>query len=212
MDYVLNVEPRTETGRHVKRVREQGYVPAVLYGQGKEAQSIQFREIDLVRILRSGGYSQLIELSGLEKKPVNALIKQLQRHPVRRTILHVDFYKVQMDVKIQTDVPVHMVGESEAVRGGAVIIHHMDTVPVECLPGDIPEAFVADMSKLETLDDVITVADLSVPEGVEVLADPDAPVIGLTISRKLAEDVAFEEEGEEAGEEGEEGEEAASEE
>jgi large subunit ribosomal protein L25 len=131
MDYVLNVEPRTITGRRVKHVRENGYVPAVLYGQGQDAMPIQFREIDLVRILRSGGYSQLIALAGLEKKPVNALIKEIQRHPVRRTILHVDFYKVQMDVKIQTDVPVHMVGESEAVKGGAVIIHHMDAIPVE---------------------------------------------------------------------------------
>jgi large subunit ribosomal protein L25 len=206
MDYILNVEPRTESGRHVKHVREQGYVPAVLYGQGQDAVSIQFREIDLVRILRSGGYSQLIELAGLEKKPVNALIKEVQRHPVRRTILHVDFYKVQMDVKIQTDVPVHMVGESEAVKGGAVIIHHMDTIPVECLPGNIPEALVADMNKLETLDDVITVADLPVPADVEVLAEPEAPVISLTISRKLAEDAAFVEEGEGEGEEGEEGE------
>jgi large subunit ribosomal protein L25 len=210
MDYVLNVESRTETGRHVKHVRAQGYVPAVLYGQGEDAVNIQFREIDLVRILRSGGYSQLIGLTGLEKKPVNALIKDIQRHPVRRTILHVDFYKVQMDVKIQTDVPVHMVGESEAVKGGAVIIHHMDTIPVECLPGNIPEALVADMTKLETLDDVITVADLPVPEDVEVLAEPEAPVISLTISRKLAEDAAFEEEGE--GEEAAEGEEGEGEE
>ena len=199
MDYVLNVEPRTITGRRVKHVRENGYVPAVLYGQGQDAMPIQFREIDLVRILRSGGYSQLIALAGLEKKPVNALIKEIQRHPVRRTILHVDFYKVQMDVKIQTDVPVHMVGESEAVKGGAVIIHHMDAIPVECLPGNIPEALVADMSKLETLDDVITVADLPVPEGVEVLAEADAPVISLTISRKLAEGASMEEEGEGEG-------------
>ncbi len=201
MDYVLNVEPRTESGRHVKHVRAQGYVPAVLYGQGQDAVSIQFREIDLVRILRSGGYSQLIGLTGLEKKPVNALIKEIQRHPVRRTILHVDFYKVQMDVKIQTDVPVHMEGESEAVKGGAVIIHHMDTIPVECLPGNIPEYLIADMSKLETLDDAITIADLPVPEGVEILAEPEAPVISLTISRKLAEDAAFTEEGEGEGEE-----------
>jgi len=204
MDHVLNVEPRTETGRHVKHVRAQGYVPAVIYGQGDDAVSIQFREIDLVRILRSGGYSQLIGLEGLEKKPVNALIKEIQRHPVRRNILHVDFYKVQMDVKIQTDVPVHMEGESEAVKGGAVIIHHMDTIPVECLPGNIPEYFVADMSKLQTMSDSITIADLEVPEGVEILAEPNAPIISLTISRKLAEDAAFEEEG--AGEaEGEEG-------
>ncbi len=209
MDYVLNVEPRAITGRRVKHVRENGYVPAVLYGQGQDAAPIQFREIDLVRILRSGGYSQLIALAGLEKKPVNALIKEIQRHPVRRTILHVDFYKVQMDVKIQTDVPVHMVGESEAVKGGAVIIHHMDAIPVECLPGNIPEALVADMSKLETLHDVITIADLPVPEGVEVLVEPEAPVISLTISRKLAEEGA---EGEgELGEEGEAAEAAAEE-
>ena len=205
MDYVLNVEPRTTTGRQVKHVRETGYVPGVLYGQGQEAQPIQFREIDLVRILRSGGFSQLIGLEGLDKKPVNALIKEVQRHPVRRSLLHVDFYKVQMDVKIQTDVPVRMVGESEAVKGGAVIIHHMDTIPVECLPGNIPGDLVADMSKLETLADVITVADLPVPENVEILAEPNAPVISLTISRKLAEDAI--EEGEEMEGEETEGEE-----
>ena len=208
MDHVLNVEPRTATGRHVKHVRENGYVPGVIYGQGQEAQPIQFREIDMVRILRSGGFSQLIGLKGLEKRPINALIKEIQRHPVRRTILHVDFYKVQMDVKIQTDVPVHMVGESLAVKGGAVLLHHMDTIPIECLPGNIPEALVADLSKLETLDDVITIADLPVPEGVEILAEPEAPVISLTISRKLAEDAAGEGEEEVEGE----GEEAEAEE
>ena len=210
MEHVLNVESRTITGRHVKHVRHQGYVPGVLYGQGDDAQSIQFREIDMVRILRGGGYSQLIGLEGLEKSPVNVLIKEIQRHPVRRTILHVDFYKVQMDVKIQTDVPVHMVGESPAVHEGAVIIHHMDAITVECLPGNIPEAMIADMSRLETLDDVITIADIPVPEGVEVMAEPAAPVISLTISRKLAEETDIEEEGEEGiegeGEEGVEGE------
>ena len=171
-------------------------MPGVLYGQGQEAEPIQFREIDLVRILRAGGYSQLIGLNGLDKAPVNALIKEVQRHPVRRNLLHVDFYRVQMDVKIQTDVPVHMVGESEAVKGGAVVIHHMDTIPLECLPGDIPEALVADMSKLKTLSDVITVADLPLPEHVELLVEPNTPVISLTISRKLAEDAEEEEAGE----------------
>ena len=199
MNYVLNVEPREVTGRQVKRVRANGYVPAVLYGQGEPATPIQFREIDMVRILRTGGLSQLIELHGIGK-PVNVLIKEIQRHPVRRTILHVDFYKVQMDVKIQTDVPVHTMGESEALKGGAVLIHHMDSITVECLPGNIPEALVADLSKLKTLDDVITVADLPVPEGVEVMADPQAPVFSLTISRKLAAEEAAEGEAGEAEE------------
>lgn len=205
MDYVLNVEPRTETGRHVKHVRKAGYVPAVVYGQGQPATPIQFREIDMARILRAGGLSQLIMLKGLGKKPVNVLIKEIQRHPIRRTILHVDFYSVQMDVKIQTEVPVHTTGESEALKGGAVLIHHMDVIPVECLPGDIPEYLVADLSKLKDLDDVITVADLPVPEHVEVLADPNAPVFSLTISRKLAEEAAGSgEEGEGEGEAAEE--------
>ncbi len=200
MDYVLNVEPRHITGRRVKHVREDGFVPGVLYGQGADAEPIQFREIDLVRILRGGGSSQLITLNGLGNVSVNALIKEVQRHPVRRSLLHVDFFKVRMDVKIQTDVPVHMVGESDAVKGGAVIIHHMDAIPVECLPGNIPSFFEADMSKLKTLADVITVADLPTFEGVDVLAESKAPVISLTISRKLAEDAAEDEEGEEGEE------------
>ena len=206
MDYVLHVEPRTLTGRHVKQVRAAGFVPAVVYGQGEPATPIQFREIDMVRILRSGGLSQLIELRGLGK-PMNVLIKDVQRHPIRRNILHVDFYRVQMDVKIQTDVPVQTIGESEAIKAGAVLIHHMDTITVECLPGDIPETLVADLSKLKTLDDVITVADLPVPEGVEVLAPPEAPVFSLTISRKLAAEEAAEEETEETTEATEGGEE-----
>ncbi len=196
MDYVLNVEERTVTGRHVKQVRQAGYVPAVVYGQGKDATPIQFREIDMVRILRSGGLSQLIELQGLGK-PMNVLIKEIQRHPLRRTILHVDFYRVQMDVKIQTDVPLRLEGESEAIKAGAVLIHHMDAITVECLPGNIPEYLVADLSKLQTLDDVITVADLPIPEGVDVLAEPQAPVLSLTISRKLAAEEAEGAEGEE---------------
>jgi large subunit ribosomal protein L25 len=206
MDYVLNVEPRAKTGRSVNQVRKAGYVPGVLYGQGDDAVTVKFREIDFVRILRAGGFSQLIGLDGLGGKPVNVLIKSMQRHPVRRSILHVDFYKVQMDVKIQTDVPVVMVGESDAVKGGAVIMHHMDTVLVECLPGNIPESFTADMSKLVNISDTITIADLAVPDDVVILAEPNAPVIGLTISRKLAEDAV---EGEEGDVEGEETEEAA---
>ncbi len=196
MDYVLNVEERTVTGRHVKQVRQAGYVPAVVYGQGEDATPIQFREIDMVRILRSGGLSQLIELQGLGK-PMNVLIKEIQRHPLRRTILHVDFYRVQMDVKIQTDVPLRLEGESEAIKTGAVLIHHMDAITVECLPGNIPEYLVADLSKLQTLNDVITVADLPIPEGVDVLAEPQAPVLSLTISRKLAAEEAEGTEGEE---------------
>ncbi|NOZ72500.1 MAG: 50S ribosomal protein L25 [Chloroflexi bacterium] len=194
MDYVLNVEPRTQVGRAVKHVRAEGLVPANLYGQGNPATAIQFKQIDLVRLMRQGAASQLIELHGLGKKPKYVLLREVQRHPTRRTMLHVDFYEVQMDVVIRTEVPVHYTGESFAVKEGAVLIHYLDTIEIECLPRAIPEAFQADLSKLETIDDVIKVSDLPIPEGVEVLQDPDSIVVSLTLPQKPAED---EEEGEE---------------
>lgn len=197
MDYVLNVEPRSQVGRAVKHVRAEGLVPGNLYGQGRPATAIQFKQIDLVRLMRQGAASQLIELHGLGKEPRLVLLREVQQHPTRRTMLHVDFFEVQMDVAIRTDVPVHFVGESLAIKGGAVLIHHLDTIEIECMPRAIPEFFQADLSKLETLDDVIKVSDLPVPEGVEVLASPDDIVVSLTISRKMAEEE--EEEMEEGG-------------
>ena len=206
MDHVLTVEPRTETGNKVKRVRAAGYVPGVVYGQGKEATPLKFREIDLVRLLRAGGASQLIELRGLKKRPVRVLLREVQRHPTRRTILHADFYAVEMDVAVRTEVPVHFVGESEAMKAGAVLIHHLDKIDIECLPGDIPENFVVDLSALETVDDVIKISDLALPKGVTLHHDPDDLVVSLTMPRAVAAAEAAEE-----GEEGEEGAEAEAE-
>ncbi len=197
MEYILNVEQRTKTSPHVKDIRAKGMVPAVVYGQGKEATLIQFKEIDLVRLLRQGAGSQLIQLDGLGKKPRIVLLREVQRHPTRRNLLHVDFYEVQMGVAITTEVPVHFEGESLALKGGAVLIHHLDAIEIECLPRAIPEALVADLSKLETVDDTIKVSDLAIPEDVKVLQDPDDLVVSLAISRKLAEGEEFVEEGEE---------------
>ncbi|NOZ49811.1 MAG: 50S ribosomal protein L25 [Chloroflexi bacterium] len=193
MDYVLSIEPRIHTGSTVKLVRAQGMVPGIIYGQGNAATPIQFKEIDLVRLLRQGAASQLLQLDGLKKKSLFVLLREVQRHPTRRSLLHADFYEVQMGVVIRTEVPVRFEGESLALKAGAVLIHHLDVVEIECLPMQIPEAFIADFDKLETLDDVIKVSDLPVPEGVKVLQNLNDLVISLTISRKLAEDEEFEE-------------------
>ncbi len=186
MSFVLPVQPRTATKNDVKRVRRAGFVPGVMYGQGQEAVPIQFKELDLLRLLRSGGSSHLMELHGLGPNPVHVLLREIQRHPTRHTILHADFYRVQMDKSVRAEVPVHFTGESEAIRGGAVLIHHLDRIEVECLPADIPEAFVVDLSKLVHVDDVIRVADLVVPPGVTVHHDEDEIVVSLTMPRAVA--------------------------
>ncbi len=183
MQLVLNVEPRTQTGSRAKKVRQAEMVPGVVYGQGKPATNLQFKEFDLVKLLRSGGVSQLIELQGLGGGSVFALLREVQRHPTRRSILHVDFYQVQMDVAVRTDIPVHFMGESEAIKGGAVLIHHLDKIHVECLPRDIPEHFSIDLSKLAGIDDVIRVSDLVAAPGVAIHHEADEVVVSLAPPR-----------------------------
>ncbi len=188
MQQVLHVEQRSHLGSAAKKVRHSGMVPGIVYGQGKAATALQFKEFDLLKILRAGGASQLIELEGLDGPSLHVLLREVQRHPTRRTILHADFYRVQMDVAVRTEVPLHFSGESEAIRSGAVLIHQLDKIHVECLPGRIPEAFVVDLSKLVTFDDVIRVSDLAGFEGVSIHHDADEIVVSVTPPRVQEEE------------------------
>lgn len=194
MELILNVQSRQRTGSEAKLVRAEGYVPAVVYGQGRDAKLLKFREIDLVRLLRVGAASQLIELHGLENDPTYVLMREVQRHPTRRNLLHVDFYEVQMNVAVRTEVPVILVGTAPAVEEGAVLLHNIDRLDIECLPRAIPESITVDISGLAHINDVIRVSDLTIPEDVIVHHGPDESVVSLTIPRSLAEE---EEEGEE---------------
>ncbi len=187
MELVLNVEPRSDESGHANRVRNQGMVPGVVYGQGKEATTLQFREMEFLKVLRSGGVSQLIELRGLSGGSVHALLRDVQRHPTRRTVMHVDFYQVQMDVAVRTEVPIHLEGESPVIKGGAVIIHHLDRIHVECLPADIPEYFKVNLARLVEIEDVVRISDLAIPKGVTVHQDPEEVVVSLSMPRVLAE-------------------------
>lgn len=188
MQQVLHVEQRSHMGSAAKKVRQSGMVPGIVYGQGQAATALQFKEFDLLKILRAGGASQLIELEGLDGPGLHVLLREVQRHPTRRTILHADFYSVQMDVAVRTEVPIHFSGESEAIRNGAVLIHQLDKIHVECLPGRIPEAFIVDLSKLVTFDDVIRVADLAGFEGVKIHHDDDEIVVSVTPPRVQEEE------------------------
>ena len=188
MDFSLNVEPRTETGSRIKYVRSQGYVPGVVYGQGQDALALQFKEPELTRLLRDGGGSQLIELQGLDKEEMYVLMREVQRDPARRNILHVDFYEVQMGVVVHTEASVQFVGESPAIKAGAILIHNLERVEIECLPRDIPEAFVIDLDLFQTEFDVVRISDLDLPEGVTIInAKPTDIVASVTVPRILAE-------------------------
>lgn len=189
MDYSLNVQPRIQTGSRTKLVRSEGFVPGVVYGQGKDAQALQFKEGELMRLLRAGGANQLIELQGMDKKSMHVLMREMQQDPARRNILHVDFYEVQMDVVVRTEASINFEGESDAIKAGAILIHNFDYIEIECLPSDIPDGFIVDLGMLETENDVVRISDLAVPEGVNILnAEPGDVVVSVTIPRILEED------------------------
>ncbi len=188
MQLILDVQSRQQTGSTVKQVRAEGFVPGVVYGQGTAATHLKFKEIDLVRLLRGGAATHLIELHGLEARPVPVLMRQVQRHPTRHHMLHVDFYAVQMNVAVRTEAPITLTGASPAVTQGAIVLHNLDRLEIECLPGDIPDAIMADISKLAEIGDLLRVSDLVAPAGVTVLSDPEEVVVSLAAPRAAEEE------------------------
>ncbi|HEY64925.1 MAG TPA: 50S ribosomal protein L25 [Caldilineae bacterium] len=191
-DLALKAQRRSITGRKVKRLRAQGLIPAIVYGADKPPEPIQIRVQDMERILRQAGFTQLITLQiedGNGTTSDAVLVREVQRHPIRRSLLHVDFYRVTMTEKLQAEVPIHLVGESPAVAQGAILVQNLNTVEVECLPADIPSSIEVDISRLTEPGQSILVSDLSVPEGVEILSDPEEVVVSVLFSREAEEEV-----------------------
>jgi large subunit ribosomal protein L25 len=181
-EIVLNMEPRTVVGKQVKALRRDGNVPAVLYSRRGEPVILQANNRELLRVLQRAGGSRLVKLniSGAQDAPM-ALVREVQREPIKGSVLHVDFFGVSMTEAIKLEIPIRYEGASPAVtRNEGVLIHSMDAIEIECLPGDLIDAVAIDVSTLEKVGDVIRVSDLKVPAAVKLLADPEATVARVT--------------------------------
>lgn len=186
----LSVEPRDAVGKGpVGRLRREGRVPAVLYGGGTAPVALSVSPLDVQRTIQGhggGGVLVNLMLPG-SAEPRTALVRELQYHPVRDTLVHVDFQAVRMDEEITVEVPIHVVGESAGVKDqSGVLALLMRTVEVACLPSLIPDRIDIDVSALRIYD-VATVANLQLPEGVRVTAPAAQPVV--TIAPPMAEEV-----------------------
>jgi len=190
----LKAEPRTQTGRGLNALRGQGYVPAIVYGSRTVATPIQLEAKGLQKVLAKAGQNQLISLRIGDKEPVLALAREVQRDALRHHVLHVDFYQVVMTEKITAEVPLVLIGEAPAVESlGGILVHGLNTVEVQCLPGDLPSAIEVELSPLTELHDFLTVADLRVPSAVAILSDPDSVVARIEAPRVTAEEAELEE-------------------
>jgi large subunit ribosomal protein L25 len=173
----LKAEIRQVTGKHVKQLRRTGYVPAVVYGKSKETDLIQIEAKALNKVLTEAGTHQLIALQVGKKKPLMTLARDIQRDVIKRKFLHVDFYAVNMNEKVTAEVPVVLEGVSPAVRDlGGVLVHSLNEIEIECLPADLIAAIEVNVENLLEYNDMITVANLKVPDTITILTDPDTMV------------------------------------
>ena len=190
-----------------RRLRREGRVPAIIYGAGRPARSLSFDHNKVLRQLENESfYSSVLNIKVGEKSQA-AIVKDIQRHPARPIIMHIDLQRIVADQVIKMNVPIHFVGGEEAIgvkQGGGSVSHLRTDVEVVCLPKDLPEYFEVDISGLD-LDEMMYLSDLTVPEGVEIpeLAQ-DVEQVQAIVSIHIVKEVVIEEEVEDVAVEGEE--------
>ena len=184
----LSAELGRQTGSPAsRRLRAADRIPGVLYGKGMEPVALSVARRDL-RVALSGaaGQNTILTLS-VDGKSYNAVIKEMQRHPVRRNVSHVDFVQINLSEEITMHVPVHLTGTAKAVvSAGGLVDPSVDTVEIRTTPANIPNEILIDITEM-TPDQVIRLSDLVLPKGVVAIGDPDMPVVTVMISRAATE-------------------------
>ena len=183
MSTKLVAQSRTASGSAAaRRMRGEGHIPAVVYGQGMSPLSVSVERREL-RLALSGaaGVNTVLSLE-VEGKTYPAVVKDLQRHPLQRTVSHIDFLTVNLNEELTVHVPLRLEGEAKAVVAeGGLVDPAVDSIEVSCTPGNIPDEFVIDITDMQP-HDVIRLADVPMPKGVTATGDPDMPVVTILIT------------------------------
>ena len=181
----LNASTRELIGKRARRLYREGKLPAVVYGHKASPTPLTLDRLEFQKVFVKSGRTHLVDLL-VDGKTEKVLVREIQTHPRRLGPIHVDFYQVDLTEKIRVEVPIHLTGESAAVKqGDADILQAMHEVEVECLPTDIPEGFEVDITPLAEIDDELRVSELSVPKGVTVLAEADDLVVKIVHKREM---------------------------
>jgi large subunit ribosomal protein L25 len=186
---------RANTGSaESRRLRRVGLMPATIYGDKKDPISVIVNAKEITRILRSeSGHNTIFKLQTSGHDATTVRIKDWQIHPISGKLMHADFYRISLTEKQNVNVPVELVGEAAGTKiGGGILEHNLRELSIECLAADIPEHIDVDVSNLQ-LGEHISVKDISVPEGLRILNNPDQVVASVlapreeTVSEPLAE-------------------------
>jgi large subunit ribosomal protein L25 len=185
--FELNAEPRNDAGKGAsRRLRRTGRVPAILYGGGQAPEPLSLEQRELLRGLENEAfYSQILQIN-IGSRTERAILRDLQRHPYKPTILHLDLQRVTADEKVRVHVPLHFLNEATAIgvkQQGGIVSRLRIEVEIACLPKDLPEFIEVDLAKVE-LGEAVHLSDLKLPEGAEVVElshgpEHDVPVVSI---------------------------------
>jgi len=193
-----------ETKENITKIRQDGFIPAVVYSKGEKAENLAMNYIQFEKVFKEAGESSLVDLviEGGQSKKV--LIQDIQREPVRSKILHVDFYEVDLKKKVTAPLVIELTGEAPIVKSeGGIVIKHLDEIEIECLPTDLIKEYKVDISGLTEFSSAIHVKDLKISDTITILNDLDEVVVNVSEPRKEEEAPVVAEEGTAEGAEGE---------
>lgn len=189
--YTLDAEVRADLGTSAsRRLRKENKVPAILYGADKEAQSLSFEHKTVIKAQENEGFYTHILTLNIAGEPVQAILKDMQRHPFKPVVTHLDFQRVDATHKIHTKLPIHFIGEEVIAKTGATVLHQTTEIEVTCLPANLPEFVEIDVSALEA-GTTLHISDVKLPEGVssvELVKGHDLAVANIKVPKAKAED------------------------
>ncbi|WP_077929168.1 50S ribosomal protein L25/general stress protein Ctc [Wohlfahrtiimonas populi] len=188
-EFVFKGTLRTDLGKGAsRRLRREGVIPAVVYGADKDAVSITLNHNEVLTQFRHEDvYSSIVTVE-IDGKAESAILRDVQRHPFKPLITHLDFLRVKAGEKLKSAVPVVLLNAETAVgvKAGGILTHALTAIEVECLPKDLPHAIEVDIAALE-VGAHITVADIKAPKGVEILTHAEDQVAGIVAPRVAEE-------------------------
>lgn len=185
---ILTAHSRKNLGKQVRALRQQGVVPAVLYGHGILATPLAVDRAAFEKVYRQVGESTLLDLTLEGTSAVKVLIQEVQVHPTSGMVQHVDFHQVRMDEKLQVDIPLKFVGEPPAVKElGGVLVKNMDHLKVECLPQDLVHEIEVNVGTLVEFNQSLRLSDLAIPAGIRTFMNHDEIIATVTPPRSEAE-------------------------
>ncbi len=197
-DFTIVAEKRDDLGKGAsRRLRHAGLVPGIIYGAGKEPVSFQMKHTDIEKsLLNEAFYSSILAIT-LDGKEESVVLKDMQRHPAKSKIMHLDLLRIDKTHKLTMTIPLHFLNEEICIgvkQDGGSINHHMNDLEISCLASDLPEYIEIDMAAIE-LDQTVHLSDLTMPKGVEINAllhggDESLPVASVHIRKaaKVEED------------------------